>query len=134
MKNFTQFLKEESQYELAWHHFGKDDRLETKTKSFKTAKHREKFANKISEHPKFHSIYGYRDPDPHELKEELQSHVFHVHKDGKKVHTLTMDSDDDVSPEHIKKRLIARGQFGPDIIVVKHVKKQPTQQVHRKSS
>ncbi len=68
------------------------------------------------------------------LKEELQSHTFHVHKDGKKVHTLTIDSDDDVTADHVKKRLVSRGDFGPEITVVKHIKKPVTQQVHRKSS
>ena len=52
-------------YEVAWQEFDRNDRLVTKTKSFKTEKGRAKFIERISYHPAFYCIYGTRDAGYH---------------------------------------------------------------------
>ena len=54
-----------AEYEVAWQAFDKDDRIVTKTKTFKTEKGRAKFIERISYHPSFYCIYGIRDAGRH---------------------------------------------------------------------
>ena len=53
------------EYEVAWQEFDRNDRLVTKTKSFKTEEGRAKFIERISYKASFYCIYGTRDPGSH---------------------------------------------------------------------
>ena len=53
------------EYEVAWQEFDKNDRIVTKTKTFKTEEGRAKFIERISYHPSFYCIYGTRDAGRH---------------------------------------------------------------------
>ena len=50
------------EYEVAWQEFDRNDRLVTKTKTFKTEEDRAKFIERVSYKSSFHCIYGTRDP------------------------------------------------------------------------
>ena len=51
-----------AEYEVAWQEFDRNDRLVTKTRTFKTEEGRAKFIERISYKASFHCIYGTRDP------------------------------------------------------------------------
>ena len=52
-------------YEVAWQEFDRNDRLVTKTRTFKTEEGRAKFIERISYKASFHCIYATRDPGCH---------------------------------------------------------------------
>ena len=54
-----------TEYEVARQEFDKNDRIVTKTKTFKTEEGRAKFIERISYHPAFYCIYGTRDAGRH---------------------------------------------------------------------
>ena len=49
------------EYEVAWQEFDRNDRLVTKTKTFKTEEGRAKFIERVSYKASFYCIYGTRD-------------------------------------------------------------------------
>ena len=48
-------------YEVAWQEFGKNDKIVTKRKTFKSQEAMEKFIDKVSEKDNFYRIYGTRE-------------------------------------------------------------------------